>query len=134
VIPRARSYDPARRPALTIAILAAGLVGCAEPALLAGAPRVVDRMVVAPYASHELCAHLSAGDRLDYRYQSSAAVDYEIHFREDNAVLAPVVREQSTSDSGTFVAPAPREYCLAWQAGAPGAIIGYRVLLRPKSR
>lgn len=114
-------------------MLAAGLGGCAAPALLPGAPRVVDRLVIAPYASHDVCTQLAAGDRLDYRYVSSAALDFEIHFREDNAVLAPVVREQSTSDSGTFEATAPREYCLDWQAGAQGAIIGYRVLLRRKS-
>lgn len=116
-----------------MAILAAGLAACAAPALVPGAPRIVDRLVIAPYDSHEICAQLEAGERLDYRYESSAALDFEIHFRENNAVLAPVVRERSTSDAGTFDAPAAREYCLVWQAGAPGAVIGYRVLLRRRS-
>jgi hypothetical protein len=49
-------------------------------------------------------------------------------------VLSPIVREQSTSDSGIFEPPATREYCLAWQAGAPGAIVAYRILLRRAAR
>ena len=112
-----------------MSLLAAGVGACAAPSLQPGEPRVVDRLVIAPYASHETCAHVMAGDRLDYRYESSAALDFEIHYREKGAVLAPIVREQSTSDSGIFEPRATREYCLAWQAGAPGAIIAYRLLL-----
>ncbi|MDQ2917788.1 MAG: hypothetical protein M3R40_11665 [Pseudomonadota bacterium] len=112
-------------------IVAAGVASCAIPTLQPGEPRVVDRLVIAPYAMHEQCARMMIGDRLDYRYQSSASLDFDIRYREDNAVLSPVVREQSTADSGTFEARTPERYCLVWQAGAPGAIIGYRVLLRP---
>lgn len=117
-----------------MSILAAAVGACAAPGWLPGEPRVVDRLAIAPYARHEACAQLLAGDRLDYRYESSAALDFEIHYDEDHAVLSPVVREQSTSDSGTFEVRAPRQYCLDWQAGAAGAIITYRLLLRRAPR
>ena len=49
-------------------------------------------------------------------------------------MLAPVVREASSADSGTFEAREPRDYCAKWEAGASGAIVGYRLLLRAAPR
>jgi hypothetical protein len=115
-------------------IVVAGVASCAEHPLLPGEPRAVERMVIAPYAMHEECAHLTAGERLDYRYQSSAPLDFNIHYHEGNAVLAPVVREHSTGDSGWFEARVAQDYCLAWEAGPPGAILGYRVLVHRAQR
>ena len=91
---------------------------------------MVPKIEIAPYAMLEQCARLTPGDRLDYRYDSSEPVDFDIHYHEDNAVLAPTVREQSTTDSGTFEARIAQDYCLLWQAGPSGAILNYRVLLR----
>ena len=116
--------------ALSALALALALAGCVAPPITADVPRVVERVVIAPYAMHEACVRLSRGDRLDWRFESNAPLAFEIHYKEEDAVLAPVVREASTGDSGTFEARDAREYCLTWEAGPPGAIIGYRVLLR----
>ena len=110
--------------------LAPSLCACTSDPIAPGVPQVVPRIVIAPYAMHEDCLRLAPGDRIDYRYESSAALDFNIHYHESNAVLAPVVRERSTADSGTFEASIEHDYCLTWEAGAPGAIIGYRVMLR----
>jgi hypothetical protein len=118
------------RRALALAALA-GVASCAGHPLRPGEPRVVERVEIAPYAMHEECAQLATGTRLDYRFQSSAPLDFDIHYRESGAVLAPVVREDSTADSGMFEARTAQHYCLAWQAGATGAIISYRLFLRP---
>jgi len=118
---------------MLMAMLAAGVGACATPALQPGETRAVQGLVIAPYDRYETCAQFVAGDRLDYRYESNAALDFEIHYREGGAVLSPIVREQSTSDSGVFEPRASREYCLAWQAGASGAVIAYRVLLLPRA-
>ena len=59
-----------------------------------------------------------------------APLAFEIHYREGGTVLAPVVRDASSADSGTFEAREPRDYCAWWEAGASGAIISYRLLLR----
>lgn len=111
-------------------IMATSAAACATPDVAPGEPRVIDRLVIAPYAAHEACAELAPGDRLDYRYRSSAALDFDIRYREGGAVLSPIVREQSTADSGIFEVRVAARYCFDWQAGAAGAIIGYRVLLR----
>jgi hypothetical protein len=44
-----------------------------------------------------------AGRPADWRYESTEALAF-IQYREDQAVLSPVVREHSTTDSGTFEA------------------------------
>lgn len=115
---------------LAIVIGAAASASCATSLLTPGQPLLVQHLKIAPYESHERCASVRAGDRLDYWYESSAPLHFDLRYREDNAVLAPVVRDGSTGDSGLFEARVPATYCLAWEAGAPGAILDYRVVLR----
>jgi hypothetical protein len=118
------------RARVAIALVATASASCATPLLTPGEPLLVERLAIAPYESHERCAKLRVGDRLDFRYDSSAPLRFDLRYREDDAVLAPIVREDSTVDSGLFEARIPATYCLTWEAGAPGAVIDYRVLLR----
>ena len=113
---------------------ALALAGCAAPPIAAGVPAIVDRLVIAPYEMHEACVTMARGDKLDWRYESGAPLAFEIHYREGGAVLAPVVRDVSSADSGTFEARGPRDYCARWEAGASGAIVSYRLLLRAAPR
>jgi hypothetical protein len=113
-------------------VLALALAGCATTS--PDAPREVHALGLAPYAQHQECRRLVPGDRLDYRFTSTAPLAFNIHYRDGNADLSPVVRERSTSDAGTFEAQFDEDYCLTWESGPPGAIIGYRILLRPAAR
>jgi len=110
--------------------IAACVVSCTAPPLAPGEPHVVDRLPIAPYAAHEACVDLEVGDRLDYRFQSSVPVDFEVRYREANATVSPIVRPHSTGDSDIFQVRVAARYCLDWQAGIDGAIIGYRVQVR----
>ena len=124
---RDRAFAPLR---IVAPWIAACISSCATPAVAPGEPRIVERLVIAPYGAHEQCAALAAGDRLDYRFDSSTPLDFDIRYRQANAVLAPIVRGHATSDSGIFEAHEPARYCLDWQAGVDGAIIGYRIVVR----
>jgi hypothetical protein len=117
-----------------IAFAAIALAGCATPPIAAGVPKTVDGLVIAPYALHEACMSMARGDKLDWRYESGAPIAFEVHYREGGAVLSPVVRDDSSGDSGTFEAREPRDYCVQWEAGASGAIVSYRLLLRAAPR
>ena len=124
-----------RRPwAVCGAALAVAAAACTTAPVVPGVPRDVARVVIAPYQSHYECMRLAQGDRLDWRYESTEPLAFDIQYREDQAVLSPVVREHSTTDSGTFVARLAQDYCLTWESGPPGAIISYRVLVRPAPR
>lgn len=119
---------------IVAAVVVACTASCTTPPLAPGEPRDVDRLPIAPYAAHEQCANLAIGERLDYRYESTSPVDFDIRYRAGNALVSPIVRPHSTADSGIFEARVPARYCLNWQAGAGGAIIGYRLLVRDARR
>ena len=123
-----------RSRAVCGAALAVAVAACVTAPVVPGVPRNVARVVIAPYQSHDECMRLAQGDRLDWRYESTEPLAFDIQYREDKAVLSPVVREHSTTDSGTFVARLAQDYCLTWESGPPGAIISYRVLVRPAPR
>jgi hypothetical protein len=71
------------------------------------------------------------GERVEYDFNATEPVDFTIQYRDGNAVVSPVVREKVTGDSGVFVPRLAQDYCLTWEAGAAGAVLDYRVWLRP---
>jgi hypothetical protein len=85
---------------------------------------------IAPYESHEECLTLGPGDRLDYRFTSTSAVTFNIRYRENGAVISPIVREGVTADSGIFQPVVRRAFCLAWEAGAVPVLVSYRAAVR----
>jgi len=109
-------------------------MGCAATSVTADAPKVVTAMALTPYEIREDCVRLAPGDRLDFAFDATEPVAFEIHYREGAATLAPIARSDTRSDSGIYLAPLPREYCLAWEAGGAGALIDYRLRLRPAAR
>ena len=48
--------------------------------------------------------------------------------------LASIARSNVLADSGVYAASLAREYCLVWEAGAAGALVDYRLRLRPAAR
>ncbi len=87
-----------------------------------------------PYARHEACVAMKTGDRLDWRYESTTPIAFEIHYPEGNAVVASVVRTDSMGDNDTFEARLDANYCATWDAGPQGAHLTYRMLLRASAR
>jgi hypothetical protein len=118
-----------------IAAAAAILAACASgPPLAVDRPKVVHGQDIAPYAIQEQCVHLAIGDRLDYDFTANEPVDFNIHYHEGRAVVSPIVRDKVRQDSGLFVPLFAQDYCLMWEAGAAGALLDYRISLRPAAR
>lgn len=114
-----------------LAVATATLAACVDaPSLQAGVPKIVEKLLLAPYAEHEECVSLVRGDRLDYRFDSDVPISFDIRYRDANVVVMPITREGVNSDSGVFAPAISQNYCLWWEAGAQGATIGYRVALR----
>jgi len=105
------------------------LSGCAAPNLV-DAPKIVQGHPVPSYQIHEECFALKARERVEYRFESTEPVDFNIHYHEGNAVVMPLVREQSREDAGIYSASIAQDYCLMWEAGAAGATIDYRIRVR----
>jgi len=119
-----------RRAAAAALVLALAQAGCATPpGLESGRPLEVPAMPLPPYQSHEECVALAPGDRLQYRFGSTAPLAFNIHYHEGRAVVMPVTRERVSADEGTFAPLVAQEYCLMWEAGAEGTTIDYTLRL-----
>jgi hypothetical protein len=110
------------------------LAGCAADAVSPEHPKVIRGQPITPYAFAEDCVHLAAGDRLLYEFMASAPVSFNIHYHDSNAVVAPIVRDGVSGDSGVFLVRLTQDYCLMWEAGPAGAVLDYRITLRPVER
>jgi hypothetical protein len=108
--------------------------GCAATQVTSDAPRVVTAMDMPPYEIREDCVRLVPGDRLDYAFEATEPVAFEIRYREGVAALSPIARGFVRADSGIYFVSLAREYCLVWEAGPAGALLDYRLRLTPAAR
>ena len=113
---------------------AALLSGCAAAPRDWSIPKVVHALELAPYASHDECLTLGPHERLDYQFESSQPVSFNLHYREGAAVIMPLVRDNSLADSAIYVPDQARRYCLSWEAGPHGARLDYRVVVHAGTR
>jgi hypothetical protein len=110
------------------------LIGCAVAPVTADTPKAIWGLGLPPYEIREDCVRLEPGDRLDYTFDATEPVSFEIRYREGAAALAPIARAPTRSDAGVYRASLASEYCLVWEAGPAGAMIDYRLRLRPVAR
>jgi len=126
--PAHESARVTRTAALIVAVVALG--GCATGPTATDAPKVVRAYPLPSYQVHEECFKLDAGDRVEFGFESTEPVDFNIHHHEGQAVVMPISREKSREDAGIYVARLAQDYCLMWEAGAAGAVIDYRFLIK----
>ena len=110
-----------------IAVLA--LSACTT-AITADSPKAVRAQPIAPYEWHEECLHLDVGDRLEFAFEATEPVDFNVHYHEGKTVVMPISRDKIRADAGVFAPAIAQDYCLMWEAGAAGALLDYRVRLR----
>jgi len=110
------------------------LCACATSVVTTDSPKSVRAHPIAPYDWHEECLRVEAGERIEFTFESTEPVDFNIHYHEGNAIVMPIVRDKTRADAGVFASPAAQDYCLMWEAGAASALLDYRVRLRPAPR
>jgi hypothetical protein len=114
-------------------VAALACCACTTPGTTADAPKTVRAHPLPSYQIHEECVTLEPGDRVEYAFESDEPVAFNLHYREGNAVVMPVVRDGSLEDAGVYVARIAHEYCLAWEAGPLGAALHYRIRVKPRA-
>jgi hypothetical protein len=116
------------------ALCVAMAAGCASAPPRLDEPKSVSGLQLAPFATTEDCFALESGERLDYRFEARIPVAFNVHFHDGNAVIMPITRTGATSDAGDFTADRKEVYCMAWEAGADGSVLDYRVSPWPPHR
>lgn len=116
-----------RRPPALALCGAAALAACAAPAPGPDETQAADGHEMSPYTIHEACVRLAAGDRLDWRFESLAPVDFNLHYHDGPSVVLPVSRTASLGDSGIYVVTLAHDYCAMWETGALRTVLNYRI-------
>ena len=113
---RRRKASP-MRPGLPLIVVTLALVRLCRAVITAGTPKVVRAHPLPSYQIHEECLTLEPGDRVEYEFESTEPVDFNVHYHEGKAVVMPVVREKSRADAGIYAVQIAQDYCLMWEAG-----------------
>jgi hypothetical protein len=114
----------------SIALGVAVVAGCASGPKWPDAPLAVSGHPLPPYQMHEECAVLAPGDRLEFAFEASEPVDFNVHYHDNQAVVLPVTRERTRAAAGVLPIVIGQDYCAMWEAGPAGALIDYRLRVR----
>jgi plastocyanin len=72
------------------------------------------QFTLAPAKFAELCGKVEAGDTVAWRFESSQATDFNIHYHAGKKVVEPVSLDKVMQTSGSIAATSTEEYCWMW--------------------
>jgi hypothetical protein len=80
---------------------------------------------------HEECATLSPDQYLDYSFEATKPVHFNIHYHEGEDVRYPVSEENISTLKAAFVPESKQNYCLMWSNKQPEPVqLKYELHLR----
>jgi hypothetical protein len=63
---------------------------------------------------HEDCMELLPGQILEYSFEASKSLDFNIHYHEDREVVYGIKKNGISGDKGVFHSNKKQYYCLMW--------------------
>ena len=90
-------------------LLSASFVGAQAPA---PAPKPV---VLKPGKPHEKCMVLDSGQKMEYRFSSTAKINFNLHYNKGDSVYYPIKLDRTKEEAGLYEAKSREKYCLAWE-------------------
>ena len=78
----------------------------------ATAPKPV---ILKPGKPFEKCMVLDSGQKLEYRFESTAKVNFNLHYNKVDSMYYPVKLDRTTGESGLYESRAREKYCLWWE-------------------
>ena len=110
---------------LTVSIVIA--LGCT--AVQAGQGKIMETLKGS--GLHEDCEELTPGQVLDYQFESSKPLDFNIHYHDDSGISYPVKKDNIAKDQGVFRPDKKQFYCLMWtNPGSTPVEISYTKMIR----
>ncbi|MEO8751419.1 MAG: hypothetical protein ABI624_01945 [Casimicrobiaceae bacterium] len=113
-----------------VAALPFVVAACAVDTIQPDVPKAVEAFPIAPYEIHEECAQLVPGDRLDFHFEATSPVIFQLYYKEGVTFIAPMSQSDVREFGGLFTPQLPRRYCLQWESGQQGALVDYRIRWR----
>lgn len=72
-------------------------------------------VILKPGKPHEKCMVLDSGQKLEYRFESTAKVNFNLHYNKGDSMYYPIKLDRTTGESGLYEARAREKYCLVWE-------------------
>lgn len=69
---------------------------------------------IKPSGIHEDCMELLPGQIMEYSFESSRPVNFNLHCHEDSGVEYQISKDGVSTDKGTFRCEKKQHYCLMW--------------------
>lgn len=73
-----------------------------------------DTETLKPSDVHEDCMELLPGESLNYSFEASRPLNFNIHYHEDHSVFYVVSKDASRTERGIFLSEKKQYYCLMW--------------------
>ncbi len=110
---------------LTLICAAVLVASCGTPGPTAPAARPLALDIAAGKVAEE-CFKLDQGERIEYQFQATAELDFNLHTHRGGAIVTPVNIERTREQAGIFTSPGAEDYCMMWtnQRGVPVSITG----------
>lgn len=86
------------------------------------AGRFERQLSVAPGKFAEICGPLKTGQKIDWRYQSDAPLNFNIHYHLGKELRYPARVEQSSQEQGSLAVDTAQDYCWMWSNKSKQAV------------
>ena len=70
---------------------------------------------IKPGKIFEKCLSLSPPQKIEYSFESSAKLNFNLHYHRGEQVYYPVKLDRTKAESGLYEAKAKETYCLMWE-------------------
>jgi len=107
---RRASMDRLPRIMLALFFMAIFTSGCAS----SNARKDAISETLKPAGIHEDCMELSPGQIIEYSFDSSKPLNFNIHYHEDGGMFFPLQKDNTTHEKGRFEPRKKQYYCLMW--------------------
>ena len=100
------------------AVAMAGLVSiCLGASVFAqkAPPPAPKPVILKPGKPHEKCVMLNTGQVVEYRFESSAKVNFNLHYNKGESVYYPVKLDRTTGEAGMYESRARERHCFTWE-------------------
>ena len=72
-------------------------------------------VILKPGKPLEKCVMLNTGQNLEYRFESSAKINFNLHYNKGDSVYYPVKLDRTTGEAGLYESRAREKHCFMWE-------------------
>lgn len=112
-----------KRIGIVVALLLSG-------SLANGQTPAAKPVLLKPGKPYEKCMSLDSGQKLEYRFESTAKVNFNLHYNKGDALYYPVKLDRTAGESGLYEAKSREKHCLVWENRSDADVeltVSYRV-------